>query len=153
MTTIGHRLKEERILRNMSQEAFGGVGGVGKHAQINYEKDERSPDVDYLARIAGIGVDVLYVVTGHRAPFAAEQQRADYVTPARQLAGDIAAMALSQADADLLLSFAKRLDSNAVEDSRGRTRMEMPATADNAKAPHEVKRRRDSGTSGQKKSA
>jgi transcriptional regulator with XRE-family HTH domain len=61
-------LQEERKRCGLSQAAFGDVGGVQKRAQINYENGERSPDADYLSRIAGFGVDVLYVLTGRRAP-------------------------------------------------------------------------------------
>ena len=66
MTTIGGRLREERQRLGMNQSDFGAHGGVKKVAQIHYEQDERSPDVDYLAGIATAGADVLYIVTGHR---------------------------------------------------------------------------------------
>lgn len=65
-STVGKRLKEERQRLNMSQDAFGKAGGVGKGAQINYESDSRSPDTAYLQGIDAVGADVLYVVTGHR---------------------------------------------------------------------------------------
>jgi len=65
-STVGKRLKEERQRLNMSQDAFGKAGGVGKGAQINYESDARSPDTAYLQGIDAAGADVLYVVTGHR---------------------------------------------------------------------------------------
>jgi transcriptional regulator with XRE-family HTH domain len=60
------RLKEERERLGLNQEAFGAVGGVKKLAQFNYESGKRSPDADYLAAIAKIGVDVLYLITGQR---------------------------------------------------------------------------------------
>ncbi|CAG4920911.1 hypothetical protein R54767_04761 [Paraburkholderia gardini] len=40
------------------------AGGVQKHAQLNYEKGLRFPDASYLAGIAVVGVDVLYLLTG-----------------------------------------------------------------------------------------
>lgn len=64
LTTIGDRLKSERMRLAMSQTALASVGGVGKTTQINYEKGLRNPDATYLAAVAGAGVDVLYVVTG-----------------------------------------------------------------------------------------
>lgn len=109
MATIGERLKEERIRLKYSQEAFGDAAGVGKHSQIRYEKGGRSPDGDYLAAIHAIGADVLYIITGHR-PLFAEEEAAEYVTPARQLAGDISGMSLSVDDAELILNVARRLD-------------------------------------------
>ncbi|MCH1990591.1 helix-turn-helix domain-containing protein [Achromobacter xylosoxidans] len=61
------RLKEERVRLGMSQTAFGELGGVKVLAQRNYETGKRSPDANYLEKLAGNGVDVLYVVTGKRA--------------------------------------------------------------------------------------
>lgn len=51
-----------------SQESLAEKGGVGKNAQIKYEKGERSPDADYLHLVAQAGVDVLYVLTGTHRP-------------------------------------------------------------------------------------
>ena len=64
--TVGKRLLEERKNLGLSQEALGAAGGVAKGAQINYEKDARAPDTDYLQGIASAGVDVCYVITGER---------------------------------------------------------------------------------------
>ncbi|MCF7223106.1 XRE family transcriptional regulator [Lysobacter sp. TLK-CK17T] len=44
------------------------AAGLNRTAQIRYEKGERAPDSDYLTALAGIGVDVLYVLTGVPAP-------------------------------------------------------------------------------------
>lgn len=63
---IGDRLREERTRLEHNQETFGQLAGVGKQAQLRYEKGERHPDSVYMAAIAAIGVDVLYVLTGQR---------------------------------------------------------------------------------------
>lgn len=68
MTTIGERLKEERVRLGLSQTDLGAIGSVGKTTQINYEKGERSPDASYLSAAASRGVDVLYVLTGQKTP-------------------------------------------------------------------------------------
>lgn len=68
MSTIGERLKEERERLGLSQPAFAALGGAGKHSQINYEANRRSPDGEYLSAVAKHGVDVLYVLTGQRTP-------------------------------------------------------------------------------------
>lgn len=65
---IGDRLKEERERLGLNQTDFATKAGASKNSQYNYEKGERSPDAIYLAAAAGIGVDVLYVVTGQRTP-------------------------------------------------------------------------------------
>lgn len=66
--SIGERLREERVRLSLSQELMGESAGVRKQAQLKYEKGERHPDAAYLERLAAIGVDVLYVLTGRRAP-------------------------------------------------------------------------------------
>lgn len=63
---IGRRLREERERLSLSQELMGDAAGVRKQAQLKYEKGERHPDAAYLERLATIGVDVLYVLTGER---------------------------------------------------------------------------------------
>lgn len=86
--TIGERLKEERSRLKLSQTDLGAIGGVGKTTQINYEKDAGSPDGRYLAAVAAVGVDVLYVVTGERKPQAADSvtaEEADLLDRFRQL--------------------------------------------------------------------
>jgi len=66
MKTIGDRLKEERQRLKFSQEKFAGYGGVQRTAQINYESNKRRPDSDYLHKIALIGADVQYILTGRK---------------------------------------------------------------------------------------
>lgn len=66
------RLKEERERLGHSQTAFAALAGASKHSQINWEKGVASPNAAALAAWAEAGLDVLYVVTGHRAqPIAA----------------------------------------------------------------------------------
>lgn len=67
MSAIGSRLREERVRLDMNQTVFGAEAGVTKASQMNYESGRRSPDAEYLAKVAAVGVDVLYVVTGARA--------------------------------------------------------------------------------------
>jgi transcriptional regulator with XRE-family HTH domain len=50
----------------MNQTTFGSACGVQKLAQIKYEKGQRSPDAEYLARAHAIGADVFYILTGQR---------------------------------------------------------------------------------------
>lgn len=75
MVSIGARLREERETLQLSQEAFGAIAGVTKKSQINYEKNERSPDSNYLAAIAAAGADVLYVLTGQRVVGPTSEQK------------------------------------------------------------------------------
>ncbi|MCD5985994.1 helix-turn-helix domain-containing protein [Pseudomonas sp. CDFA 610] len=66
MSDIGTRLKQERRRLGLLQRELGHFGGVAANAQGKYESGERVPRADYLAAIANVGVDVLYVLTGRR---------------------------------------------------------------------------------------
>lgn len=77
--TIGERLKEERLSLGLSQTELGAAGGKGKTTQINYEKGVGSPDAEFLAAAAEMGVDVLYVVTGRRTPEASSSFNGDEI--------------------------------------------------------------------------
>lgn len=63
---IGSRIKEERERLGMNQTEFGAVGNATRKTQFNYEIGERVPSADYLERLASIGVDVGYIITGIR---------------------------------------------------------------------------------------
>lgn len=61
------------------QEDLALIGGVNRNTQGSYEKGERNPDSAYLAAVAKVGVDVLYVLTGERRPASAESISADEI--------------------------------------------------------------------------
>ena len=65
---LHERLKEERERLGFSQTAFAALAGASKHSQINWEKGVASPNASALAAWVLAGLDVLYVVTGQRAP-------------------------------------------------------------------------------------
>ena len=55
----------------MSQQEMADRCGVTMRSQRNYEKGERSPDAEYLAALAVMGVNVLHILTGQsRQPVA-----------------------------------------------------------------------------------
>lgn len=64
---IAERLREQREVLGLSQAAMAEKCGIAARSQRNYESGERSPDADYLAALAGIGGDVIYILTGQRA--------------------------------------------------------------------------------------
>lgn len=66
MSSIGYRLREERGRLGFNQADFSEKAGTTRKSQFNYETDARRPDADYLAAIASVGVDVLYILTGQR---------------------------------------------------------------------------------------
>lgn len=77
MSTIGERLRLERERLGLNQTELGERCGVQKRSQINYEKDERSPDALYLVRLGAAGADVGYVLFGRMSEAAvqADEQR------------------------------------------------------------------------------
>jgi len=83
---IGARLKEERMRVGMSQAEIAALGGLSNKTQLSYESDARSPDANYLAALAKVGVDVLYVITGVRAlPSTTPEDEAELLDSFRQL--------------------------------------------------------------------
>lgn len=65
--SLGARLKEERKRLGFNQSEFAELVGSSYKSQLRWEKDESSPSADALNIWAGIGLDVLYVVTGQRS--------------------------------------------------------------------------------------
>ena len=66
MVSFGDRLREERVRLGMNQSVFGEASGVTEKSQMLYEEGERAPDAVYLMAVSAAGVDVRYVITGHR---------------------------------------------------------------------------------------
>lgn len=67
MESIGERLKIERKRVGLSQEAMAKSAGVHRQTQVNYERGDRRPPVDYLDAAAKVGIDTEFVITGLRA--------------------------------------------------------------------------------------
>jgi len=63
----GERLKEERERLNLTQKAIADAAGTTSRTQISYEGNGSPPKSSYLAKVALLGVDVGYVITGIRA--------------------------------------------------------------------------------------
>lgn len=61
---LSERLKQARKELGLSQQAMADRLGISLRSQQNYESGDRVPDATYLAAIAAVGVDVLYVLTG-----------------------------------------------------------------------------------------
>ena len=113
MDTIGKRLRHERKRLKLNQTDFAAACGQGKDSQIRYEADERSPDGNYFAKAAVLGADVLYIITGQRAPRELRQDLAAY-SPAERLADFIVGLKLSEEDVALLKGLVVRLAGETV---------------------------------------
>jgi transcriptional regulator with XRE-family HTH domain len=65
--SFGTRLAEERKRLGLKQAEFAKLVGTDVPKQSLYENNRRELRADYLARLAGAGVDVVYVLTGRRS--------------------------------------------------------------------------------------
>ena len=63
----GSRLKEERSRLGLTQPQVAERCGIGKTTVINWEKDASSPNAPQLSALSGLGIDVMYVLTGKRS--------------------------------------------------------------------------------------
>lgn len=105
---IGRRLRDERVRLGYSQETFGTRIGTTGRTIKKYEGNETSPRASELAVAWSAGVDVLYVITGERAPFSMREERAPY-SPAETLAEAVRELSLSESDARLIGELATRM--------------------------------------------
>lgn len=68
MGSIGGRIREERKKLQLSQADFAKTAGCSRNAQAIYERNESLPGAAYLLSLHGMGIDTLYILTGHRTP-------------------------------------------------------------------------------------
>lgn len=67
---IGVRLREERERVGMTQASIAKACGVAFRTYCDYESGKSEPKASTLSALEGVGVDVLYVISGHRMPLA-----------------------------------------------------------------------------------
>jgi len=84
-----------------------------KRTITNWESGNSFPDVRDLVTLLSHGFDVGYILTGTRSPLVLEQSSAEYATPSRRAAAEVAAMTLSAEDAELILMLARRLQNKS----------------------------------------
>ncbi|WP_426577145.1 helix-turn-helix domain-containing protein [Xenorhabdus stockiae] len=51
----------------LTQSELADIGEVHKNTQGNYENNQKFPDSKYLEKIAALGIDILYIITGVRS--------------------------------------------------------------------------------------
>ncbi len=61
---IGKRLRLERKRLLYTQSEFADVAGVTRQTQSKYEQGLRAPDAHYLHKIAVVGVNLEFLITG-----------------------------------------------------------------------------------------
>ena len=65
--SFGVRLKEERKRLAMTQEQLANLGDLSVQSYRKYESEKLLPNAKYLGLIARVGVDIQYLLTGHRS--------------------------------------------------------------------------------------
>ena len=78
--SFGGRLKEERKRLKLTQPQLAEKAGTTKSTQLLYEKDTIKANSEYLAAIAKIGIDVVYVLTGVRGGMLLTAEEATLLT-------------------------------------------------------------------------
>lgn len=63
---IGARLRAERERIGLRQDELAGRIGKARNTISAWENDEQSPNALLLLDMSGLGIDVLYVLTGQR---------------------------------------------------------------------------------------
>lgn len=106
--SIGTRLREERTRLSLSQADLGGIFEVDRKVVRNYEENKTSPRADQLVEFQSAGADIVYILTGRRASWTIKPNLVAY-SPSDNVAKFVSGINLTEEDADLLISLAKRM--------------------------------------------
>lgn len=61
-----YHLKEERKRLGLSQAVLASECGVSREMWGKYERGQASPNCEVMEKLAGLGINVLYILTGRR---------------------------------------------------------------------------------------
>lgn len=68
-SSFGRRLKLERLRRQLSQQEVATHCGVARTTQNSYEKDKRSPGLDYVEKLGELGFNLPYALRRNRPAY------------------------------------------------------------------------------------
>lgn len=86
---VALRLQEERKRLSLNQSDFADHAGVSKRTQAAYEAGTSEPGIGYLRKVAELGVDVWYLITGAPAAISdISRDEQELVTQYRLLNGE-----------------------------------------------------------------
>lgn len=115
--SVGERIKEERERLEFNQDLFAEMAGVSRRSQIMYEQDKTDASAGYFTKIAEIGADVNYILTGVR--MAKPEIKTETV-----LTGEGTMLKVDAVNEDVvspkkreLMRLLERLDENALDDA------------------------------------
>lgn len=86
---FGERLRAERKRLGLSQTEMAEVAQVKKQAQMRYEGGLSSPQAEYLNRVAAVGVNVAFVLTGQMAAETLQSAEAALIASFRAASPEI----------------------------------------------------------------
>ncbi len=76
---VGARLVAERKRIGLNQTDMGAIGGVSRASQTEYENGKTHFTARYLLQLGERGVDVSFVLTGHRTVSQLDEETAELV--------------------------------------------------------------------------
>lgn len=76
--TFGSRLREERLRVGISQVEAANACGVSREMWGRYERGIGSPGADVIARMAELGIDTHYAVTGEKSSGNSDSARGSF---------------------------------------------------------------------------
>lgn len=82
---IGCRLATERDRLGFSQNDLAKQAGVSRRSQIDWESGKSMPNAEYLAAVASVGIDVLYVLTGKYSTSTLSKEDSEFLAGLRLL--------------------------------------------------------------------
>ncbi|MBP8276365.1 MAG: hypothetical protein KAX55_05695 [Propionivibrio sp.] len=81
MSSVGERLKGERIRLKYSVRKFAEAAGVATSSQTRYESDENVPGSDYYNRISELGAEIFWIMRGEPEDDEVRDKRATRYSP------------------------------------------------------------------------
>lgn len=83
MSTVGERIKHERLKLKLSQREFSKLINISAEAQFKYEKNVSLSRLDYLLKLQNIGVDINYILFGCSNPIICTENEIRILTAIR----------------------------------------------------------------------
>lgn len=75
-STLGERLRQERLRLGLTQEELANCTGIHRRTQANYELGKTAPDMAYFQALRRVGLDPTYIETGTKSSPSDEQSSA-----------------------------------------------------------------------------
>jgi transcriptional regulator with XRE-family HTH domain len=75
-STLGERLRQERLRLGLTQEELANCTGIHRRTQANYELGKTAPDMAYFQALRRVGLDPTYIETGTKSSLSDEQSSA-----------------------------------------------------------------------------